>query len=704
MERINRFRSRLIVLIFVAILGFFAFKVYDLQIIQTGGNTDNTTTFTTLTRVKAARGDILDTNGNLLVSNRASYDLVVNHYVLLTANGTNDHLYNLVKKCQEVGITYKEHFPISQERPFTYTLDEYNSAYQDYFQKFLVYMGGLDSDITAPLLIEKLRDRYSFPEEWTDDEARQVIGLRYEMALRSCVPSLASYTFLSDASNEELSAIMELNIPGMNVEASTVREYNTKYAAHILGYVGAMNPEQWEYYKNIDGYEMDTEVGQDGLEAAYEEYLHGTDGWREDTVTADGTLVSSVYKTEPKAGSNVEISIDINLQTAAEDTLAIVIENLRNQEPDENGKLPDGHDAEGGAVVAIDVETGQMLTCASYPTYDLSRFFEDFEEIAADPYKPMYNRALMALYPPGSTYKMSMVVAGINSKAINSEFTITDEGTFDKYKDNDAGSGEENDGFAPTCLALKYGYLHGTINAAEALRDSCNYFFYVLGDMLTLDAIDSTAKGFGLGEKTGVELPEYIGHRANKETKKELYDINRSGWYPADQVLCAIGQADNRFTPIQLCVYASTLANQGNRYKATFMNRVVSADYQTKLAENKPVLLSHMDISDEAYQTYSKGMHMVASEEGGTAYKVFQNYPIDIAAKTGTAQTDVVGASDNGAFVCYAPLDDPKIAIAIYIEKGGHGSTLATIAKSMLDIYFEVGEIGDVNIFENQLS
>ncbi len=695
MERISRFRVHIILLAFLVLLGFFAFKIYDLQIIETGGNTDNSTTYTILTRVKAARGDILDTNGNLLVSNRASYDLVLNHYVLLNANGTNDHLYRLVKLCQAEGIDYIENFPITKERPFTYTLSEYNSAYQRYFQAYLAYMSGLDSDIAAPLLIQELRKRYDFPAEWTDEEARLVIGLRYEMALRNCVSSLAQYVFIADVADEDLSDVVELNIPGMKVEYSTVREYNTEYAAHILGFVGAMNPEQWEYYKNIDGYEMDTEIGQDGLEAAYEEYLHGTDGWREDTVTADGRLVSSRYLSEPKAGSNVEISIDINLQIAAEDQMARVIKDLQNQEPYANGKKRDGHDASGGAVVAMDVKTGQVLVCGSYPTYDLSTFFEDYEEITANPDKPLYNRALLALYPPGSTYKMSMVVAGIDSGAITANTTVYDSGRFTKYA---------SAGFAPTCLSLKYGYTHGTINAAEALRDSCNVFFYDLGDKISVNAMDSTAKGLGLGEKTGVELFEETGYRANPETKKKLYDSDRSGWYVADQVLAAIGQSDNRFTPIQLCSYAATLANKGNRYRATFMNRVVSDDYTQKLAENSPSLLSHLEISDEAYGAYSKGMHMVASQSGGTAYSTFKNYPIAIAAKTGTAQTDITGASDNGAFVCYAPLDDPQIAIAVYVEKGGHGSTLASIAKAILDIYFEVGEIGDVNIYENKLS
>lgn len=690
MERISKFRATVALVLFVVILGAIALKLYDLQIIETGGKTDNQATFTTLTRVKAARGDILDKNGNLLVSNRASYDLIINHYVLLNAKNTNLNLLRLVQRCEEAGIEYTEHFPVSQERPFTYTLDKQNATWQGYFQTYLNWLGGLDSDITAPLLVEKLRERYDIPPEWTDDEARKVIGLLYEMSLRKCISSLPTFVFLTDASDEELSAIVELNIPGMKVEASTVREYNTKYAAHILGYVGAMNPDQWEYYKTL-GYEMDAEVGQDGLEAAYEEYLHGIDGWREDTVTTDGTLVSSVYWKEPQAGSNVEVSIDLALQMAGEDRMAQVIEDLKK--PDENGKLQDGHDVEGGAFVAMDVKTGQILACGSYPTYDLSTFFEKFEELNEDPLKPIYNRALLATYPPGSTYKMSMVVAAMESGLIDSKTTIRDHG---KYTIG---------GMDLYCLQYtSYGGTHGEVDAAHALQVSCNYFFYDLGSRIALSAMDSTAKGFGLGERTGVELPEYIGHRANKETKAELHVGDDKLWYTGDAVLSAIGQSENRFTPIQLCSYAATLANQGNRYKATFMNRVVSSDYRQLLEENKPQLLSHMEISDETYATYCEGMYLVTSTYAGTADTAFMNYPIKVAGKTGTAETGINGASDNGAFVCFAPLDDPQIAIAVYVEKGGHGSTLATIARSMLDVYFDVDVVGDVNSFENQIS
>ena len=687
MERINKFRAGIILLVFAIIISFFSFKLYDLQIIQTDGDTYNETVFTSLTRVKAARGDILDCNGNVLVSNRASYDLVINHQVLMSADGTSQHLYNLVKQCDQLGIAYEDSFPITRERPFTYTLNQQNSARQAYFQDYLAFKGGLDSDITAPQLVEKLRGRYNLPAHWTDDEARKVIGLYYELQLRQCT-NLSNYIFITDASDEDLSAVVELHIPGINVEASTVREYNTKYAAHILGYVGPMNASQWEKYKTVDGYEMDTEIGQDGLEAAYEQYLHGIDGLRQDTVTKDGTLVKSVYLQEPKAGANVEVSIDINLQMAAEDSLAQKIEELRAQE-----EGLDGWDADGGAVVAMNVKTGQVLVCGSYPSYDLSRYSEDFNITSKDPHKPLYNRALLGTYPPGSTYKMSMVVAGIDSHSIDSKTEYYDIGYFNEYA-----------GLTVFCDAYSYGYTHGSVNAAGALRDSCNYFFYKLGDITSIDAIDSTAKALGLGEKTGVELPEYVGHRANPETKAELYTGDFKGWYAGDQILTAIGQSENRFTPMQLCVYTSTIANQGRRYKATFMNRVVSADYRDKLAFNEPTVVSTLDISDEAYLAILEGMHMVASDPKGTAYKAFKDYPIEVCAKTGTAQTGIEGTSANGAFVCFAPKDDPQIAVAVYVEKGGHGNAFAVVARDILDQYFSVGEIGYVPIYENQLS
>lgn len=685
MERMTRRRAMIILLVFLVIVGLYAFRLYDVQMIQTGGQKDNASTFTTQTSVKAARGEILDRNGNVLVGNRDGKKLTINHYVLLSVDGTYNHLYRLATQCNRENISYNETFPVTRERPFTYTLSEYTSAQQGYFQTFLSNYG-IDSDITAPLLVENLRNRYGLPEEWTDEEARQVIGLVYELVLRNHIDHLPVYEFISDADDQALSHIVELNIPGVNVEVTPIREYYTEYGAHILGYVGSMSPEQWDHYKDIDGYQMDTKIGQSGFEAAFEEYLHGVDGLRLDTVTADGTIISSEWLKEPKAGSNVELTIDINLQRVAEEQMAAVAQSLITA-----GK--DGADVEGMAVVAIDPRNGDVLACASYPTYDLQTVFEDYDELMKDPLLPTFNRALMGLYAPGSTYKMNMVVAGIEAGRINSQTKIYDKGIFDKYKD-----------YQPTCLAYPESS-HGDITAAEALQVSCNFFFYDLGDRMAIANIDLTAKALGLGEKTGVELLEYAGRRANPETKAALYDSDKAVWSPGDQLAASIGQSDNMFTPIQLAVYAGTLGMQGTRYKSTFLNRVVSPDYRTLVYENDPVIASVFDISDDAYTAYNEGMKLVTSKYGGTAYSTFANYPISVAGKTGTAQHGR-GGSENGSFVCYAPADapQPEIAIAIYGEKAAHGSSLAKIAKSMLDVQFAVGDVAEVITYENKVS
>ena len=705
MERITRLRVTLILTLFGLLIGFFALKLYDLQMIQTGGNTDNVKKFYTVTRVKAARGDILDRNGNVLVTNRATYDMVFNHYVLLSNENPNGQLLKLVQLCRELGVTYNEHFPITMEAPFRYTLDEMSSSAQNHFQAYLpVVGGGLDSDISAPVLIRTLREYYKIPADWSDEDARAVIGLRYELRLRQDITNLPNYVFMEDVDNETLAAILELGTPGLNTEESMVRVYNTEYGAHILGYIGAITAKQWqEIYKGKDGYQMDALVGQSGLEEAFEEYLHGVDGYRVDVVTSDGTLIDQYYRKDPDtgeefrpvAGKNVELTIDLDLQTTAEEQLDALITELRNQidENPDDDEIPDGADAEGGSVVVMDVKTGQILACASYPTYNLSTFREDYSELAQDPYAPLFNRALQATYAPGSTYKMNMVIAGINSGAISSGTMITDQGVYQKYA-----------GFNPKCLTwTTSGRTHGTIDAAQALCVSCNYFFYALADSGRLDwnIVDRTAQALGLGEATGVELFEYTGYRANAETKKLLHTAEgTSGWYPADQITASIGQSDNKFTPLQLCVYTSTLANRGTRYKATFLNRVVSSDYTQLEYVNEPVVVSTFDISNDAYYAYTKGMRDVALT--GTARSILKNYPIAVAAKTGTAETDS-GGSDNGAFVCYAPYDDPQIAIVVYGEKAGHGRTMGQIAKALLDTYFQDELVGDLIPGENEL-
>ncbi len=712
MERINKFRATVLLSLFFLVLGLYSIKLFSLQIIETDGNTDNTATYTSLTTVKAARGDFTDRNGTVLVGNRASYDLVFNHYVIESTDGTNEYLYRLVKKCGELEAEYNDHFPVTATRPFEYTLDNYSTAWRNYFQSFMKDWE-IDSDISASLLVQTLRERYDIPESWTDEEARAVIGLRYEFDLRG-VANLSNYVFIEDVSAEQRSALLELNTPGLMVESSTVREVLTPYAAHILGYVGAMTPDQWEEFKN-QNYSMDAYVGQAGLEQAFEEELHATDGTRVDVVDKDGTIIKQYYaniydedgniigQKTPQAGNNVELTIDINIQKVAEEALAAIMQELTDPDRELYEGALEGQDAQGAAVVVMEVKTGDVLACASYPTYDLASMRDNWEELNEDPLNPLFNRAIQAVYPPGSTYKMTTLIAAMNKGLINADSEIEDKGLFTELD------------FNRSCLLWSgYRATHGFINGAKALEVSCNYFFYELGYKLKIEDLDETAKALGLGEPTGIELPENVGWRANAESKKAQYTGLNASWFPGDRILTAIGQSENRFSPMQLCVYASTLANKGVRMKATFLNRVVSADYRTLVSENQPVVVSQLEISNDAIISYFEGMRNVIKGQNGTARTYFNGYndteqtfhkDVVVYAKTGTAQT-FSNVSDHGAFVCFAGREgqDPEIAVAVFGERAAHGSTLTVVAEAILQEYFAQDKASQTTAYENKLS
>ena len=716
MERISRFRAMLFLMLFAFVLVLFAGRLFVLQIIETDGDTDNTQVYGTVTTVRAARGDILDRNGNILVGNRASYNLVFNHYVIKSNSQRNEALHRLVQKCKELNIPFSDHFPVTRTRPFEYTLTNFNTSWQNHFQLFMSDIS-LDSDVTAPLLVEKMRSRYKIPEEWSDEDARAVIGFLYEFDLRG-ITNLPTHTFLEDVSDAQLSAILELNTPGLVVEASTVREYHTRYAAHVLGYLGGMNDAQWQENKQ-KGYSMDALVGQTGFEQAFEEYLHGIDGTRYDEVNREGATTESYYTKDPIAGMHVETTLDIDIQQVAEDTLEKVMKKITDPEYNTEEGDKTGLDAEGAAVIVMECKTGNILACASYPTYNLATMYEDWADIMNDPLKPFFNRAFGAEYPPGSTYKMSTLISAMENYSTKLQRnillpgeTIVDKGVYTEY-----------DGFYPTCLAwTSGGYTHGEIDATLALCYSCNYFFYELGSRNNEDNPVETSKALGLGVPTGIELTEKPGALNTEEQKIKVYGTGVNARFAAgDRVLGAIGQGENRFTPLQLCVYASTLANKGTRMKATFLSRVVSSDYRTLVEQNSPQIMSQLEMAGTTIQAYWDGMRKVVTTPGGTADRYFGGcddmlndedgvWPLKgevlVYAKTGTAEHSS-GGSDHGAFVCFAHRKDetqPDVAIAIYGEKIAHGSSLAPVAEQILLTYYEKDAASEVTGFENQIA
>lgn len=687
MEYKTRVRLICLILVFALLLGAYGYRLFQLQILNGSKSEFSANTYTYYTRVTAARGEILDRNGNVLVGNRASYNLVINNYALFNSDDPNESLRQLVDLCRKLDVEYTDHLPVTHTKPYEYTTEEFSSTWNSYFREFLSQYGW-DSDISAAQLIKLMRQRFHIPDDWTEQEVRDVLGVRYELDLRYYA-ALDYYTLISDVDDDDRSAIMELGVPGLTVQTGTVREYRTQYAAHILGRIGLMNPEEYEYYKNED-YAMDAYVGKDGLEKAFEPDLHGTDGRLVTTVDEDGNIVSQYYSVEPKAGNNIELSIDIDLQLAAEEALEKVILDLRQNGINAKGE---GKDARGGACVVMDVNTGEILACASYPTFNIETYSEDFNDLREDSYAPLYNRALLEAYPPGSTFKMVTTIAAIDSGTIGKYYPVEDRGIYTYYDD-----------YQPKCLYYTNTngrYTHGVITVMEALAVSCNYYFYEVGRMTGWKNIDGVAKTLGLGEDTGCELYEETGYRANPETKEKLYGgTDLAVFTGGDTIAMAIGQSENRFTPLQLAVYTSALANRGTRYKATFLRRVISADYETLIQENEPVVLDRLDISDDAYFAYTEGMRMAVTSGSGTAHSVFGSYPIPVCAKTGTAEHGSAG-SDNASFVCYAPANDPQIAVVIYVECGAQGGNLGNVAKAIFDVYFSTESRNDTVAAEN---
>lgn len=635
--------------------------------------------------VQAARGNILDRNGNILVTNRASYNLEVDNFVLFNSDSPNETLLQAAELCRELGLEYVDHLPLSWDPPYAYTTEEQPSNWQRYFRLFLSARGW-DSDMLPRNLMRELKRAYQIPSEWTDEQARMVVGLRYELTLRTIDGTgLENYILLSDAPPETLAIFMELALPGFSVQTTTVREYRTKFAAHILGNVGEMSPDEYNDIYEARDYPMNAKVGKAGVELAFEENLHGVDGTKITTVTKEGEVINEEWRKKPEAGDNVFLTIDIGLQQVAEEALEKVILDLRENGLSSSSKDAQGRgtDAEGGALVAQDIKTGDILACASYPTFDLSRYLEQYSEVIQDPYRPYFNRAFVP-QPPGSTFKMVTAIAAIDYEHIGRHYQINDLGKYTAFKENE---------YQPECLIYtNTGTTHGIINMMEALEVSCNYYFYEVGQRAGIAAIDRVSKNLGLGEPTGIELPESVGHRANAETKKTVYKDtpDRSDWYEADTVAASIGQSENSFTPLQLAVYTGALANGGPRYRATFLRRIVSADYKTLIYQNQPELVSDYRFSDEAHKCIQEGMRLAVDGPNGTA-GLLKNYQVPVCAKTGTAEHGSAGSA-NGAFVCYAPADDPQIAIAVYVEKGAQGGNLAKAAIPVMDEYFRTAQ------------
>ena len=647
--------------------------------------------------VEAARGDILDRYGRVLVSNRVTYQVALNTDAM--EKNRNDILLALIRIARDAGVEWEDTLPITAQPPFRYTTDtpfQYPTTDEEgspttsltRLGRLAVKMKWIDDPTadgaqgaplpTAEELLEKMRESFQLELEGAD--MRAVAGVLYELYYRSMVNSWPPYVFAEGVDIDFISKVKEQGLSGVEIEAATVRTYNTEYAAHLLGRVGAI--ENWDAYKDLDldgdgtpDYEMDDTVGKEGAELAFESYLRGTAGVREVERNTSGKVVSEKWTTAPQPGDNVVLTIDIDLQKQVEDILSQAIPQLASE------------DTEGAACVVMDVNRAEVLASASYPSYHLATYSADLAENSADPLKPFLNRAFQGVYAPGSTFKMVTAVAGLESGIIEPDTEIMDTGVYTYYQDD-----------GPQCWYWRqYRRKHGLVNVSEALEVSCNVFFFDVGRRVGIQGLQEFAAKFGLGEPTGIELYEETGVMAGPEYTQSMGQT----WYEGSTLSVAIGQESSQFTPLQLANYIATLVNGGTRYSAHLLKEVKSSDFSQVLYTYEPEVLDSIDIQPENLDAVKAGMLALTTGKGSLA-RYFQDLPVQVGAKTGSAQVNAETES-NAVFVCFAPYEDPQIAISLVVEKGGSGSTLASIAADILRYYFSAEESREETLTENTL-
>ena len=670
--------SRVIALcsVMLLVMAALVYRMIQLQLIQGPNITAdiNTNVIRQYDEI-ASRGEILDRDGNVMVGNALVFSVQLDYY-RWDKSAQNEVILRLHNTLQEAGLSCSDVLPLNWEMPLRYTYESLDSGDGRKLKRFLEAQEWPSvEELTPTRLFGLLCDRYEVDTDLPLEARRAIVGLRYYLEDYQFSGYNTPVTVVEALDITTVAHISEQSnqMPGVTIQVSDSREYETTAAAQLLGYVGTIPKEDYEERKD-QGYTLTDTIGRAGMERALEDYLRGIDGIR--VVEADsrtGQLVTEYMVEEPQPGKNCYLTISLPLQERTEQALAETIENIRIQ--GEASKEGDGADVEGGAAIVMDVNTGEILAMASYPTYDLSRFWEDYTANSTNPLSPFLNRTIQSTYSPGSTFKMCTSLAALEEGVITPRTEIVDKGAYERYADV---------GYSPRCWVYRqYGRTHGAINVSEALKYSCNYFFYEMGYQLQMEKLNSYATQLGLGQKTGIELPnEKAGILAGPESREA-----RGGekWYAADTLMAAIGQSDHLFTPIQLVNYVATIVNGGTRYQPHLLKTVMDYTNTEVYEENEPVVLNEVEISESSLGAIKEGMKGVVTEDG-TASSYFAGFPIQVGGKTGSAQ--MTNHSATGVFVSFAPYDNPEIAVCVVGEYASSGGSLAPVAIAIYDEYF----------------
>ena len=666
-------RMMLLIAAAAVIIGLYGFRLIFLQLVNGDSFTAQATNTTDYKfTVTAARGDIVDSKGERIASSTTGYSVVLNK-LLMGDEDLDTMLQKIVGLLGKNGESWNDSLLIGQPDAaghYEFTAASDNAAEQ----KALAAMKdnlGLQQYATADDVMEKLVEDYDladFSLYWQ----RVLSGIHYEMQLQA-FSNVNNFVMAENVSEATVATIKEnsLSLPGVEIVETSTRSYEQgTVLPHVLGRVGKITAEKWKvtdengqvtYPLKEKGYNMNDIIGISGLESAYEDELRGKDGVETITRNSDGVIVNTALTTVPEPGHTVQLTIDSEFQKAVDQALAKNVEWIKNT-------YADSKQANAGAVVVIDVKTGGVLAASNYPSFDQNLYAAQYNEYSADENMPLFNRALQGLYTPGSTYKPSVAVAGLDTGLLNRNSTVNCTSVYTYYKD-----------YRPRCA--QHGHGNGPIDVVNAIKWSCNIFFYDVGRRLTSDVYDAYAYKLGLGQRTGVEVSEALGHLTTK---------NDSNYTESLDIQAAIGQGNTAVTPIQLATYAATLANRGTRYRTHFVKAILDSNTGETLQETQPEVMDVVEDKGETFDLVREGMKGVAQTIPALAA-----YPYTIACKTGSPQRSegyYVGSTykhyTNAAMIAYGPAEDPEIAIGIVVEYGGAGTRTGQLVADIFNAYY----------------
>ncbi len=674
-EKNDRIRYNFVTILVYIIGIILLMQLFNLQIIH--GAEYRETSNTRLTResvLEADRGNISDSSGTVLAGVKSQYSVVL-YKTSVNTETLNNTILSLINILNTNGDTYEDEFMININ-PFSFKLEEESS------QKAWKKANNINEDFSAEEVFNYYKNKYEIKTESIED-ARKIIAIRYLISYKgySNTKSLEIAENISEASLHQIKEQNE-NLSGVEIKESSIRTYPYgNLASHVLGRIGQI--EENELKGNEDKYDQNDIIGKSGIESVFEKYLKGTNGVKQIDMNVDGTTTNEYISKEAISGSNVVLTIDAKLQAVTEEALKNNINKIAS------GGFGKAYGADAGAAVVLNIKSGEVLAMASYPDYNPSDFINGINSSTWNYYingntKPLENKAISAMYSPGSTYKMATAIAGLETGAITPTERINDTGVYKKYNSE-----------WKCWIYSSYGYGHGRFNVSQAIQHSCNYFFYEVGDRIGIDTLAKYSYYLGLGHKTGVELTgEISGVLASTKIAEQEHRV----WNPGETISAAIGQSYNTFTPLQMAKYVAMIANRGKKLDVTVVKSIINSDgsevprdeYEEYVNEKLGITEDDgedLTFNPDNINAILEGMRGVTSESGGTAYSTFANFDIEVGGKTGSAQTGIEGHT-NAWFVGFAPFDDPEIAVVVFVRNGEHGSYTAEVARDIMAQYF----------------